>query len=144
MAYRTFVDPEGVTWQVWEVRPARVERRREDRRRGYVPIAGVDRRSQVDRRQRQEQRLLLTPELANGWLAFHGETDRRRYTPIPDGWASMTPAELFDLSRLAKRVRGGTLTSWLDSQRGAQTGAGSAARRQSTGSRSRAKNGTSG
>jgi hypothetical protein len=106
MAHKTFVDADGMTWQVWEVHPTTIERRSGDRRTGEGRLAGAERRSGADRRTRDEPRVSLGPELARGWLAFHSARERRRYSPIPEGWTTMTAAELSVLSRNAKRVRG--------------------------------------
>ena len=57
MAHREFTDPDGTSWQVWDVRPA-------------TPSESIQ----------------LRTEYARGWLAFESERGRRRLVPIPDGW----------------------------------------------------------
>ena len=87
MAQREFQDDKGRLWTVWEVRPERVERREGDERRKRP-------RGSPDRRQ---QRLLLAVvggDLARGWLAFETRGERRRYTPIPEGWEGAADADL--------------------------------------------------
>lgn len=90
MAQREFQDDKGRRWTVWEVRPERRERRAGDERRKRP-------RSSPDRR---HQRMLLAfvgGELARGWLAFETSGERRRYTPIPDGWSDATDEGLLEL-----------------------------------------------
>lgn len=57
MSHRVFTDPDGITWQVWDVRPA-------------TPTESIQLRTQY----------------AGGWLAFESEHGRKRLVPIPDGW----------------------------------------------------------
>ena len=57
MAHRTFTDPNGTSWQVWDVRPTT-----------------------------SAEIMTLRQELASGWLAFECERERRRLVPIPTGW----------------------------------------------------------
>lgn len=104
MSYRTFVDPSGVSWQVWEVRPTTVERRLEDRRRRDLPFEGKDRRSDGDRRVRSERRVNLGPELAQGWLAFHSAGEKRRLAPVPDSWTRKPSAVLAKFCQAAQVV----------------------------------------
>ncbi len=104
MSYRTFVDPSGVSWQVWEVRPTTVERRLEDRRRSSLPFEGDDRRINGDRRIRAERRVNLGPELAKGWLAFHSAEEKRRLTPVPEAWTRKPSAALAKLCEAAQVV----------------------------------------
>jgi len=84
MALRELVDSHGVHWTVFAVRPTY-------QRRG----AGTTR-----------------PELAQGWLCFQCDTDRRRLPGIPAGWDSLTDGELLLLLASAPadprvgRVRG--------------------------------------
>lgn len=104
MSYRTFVDPSGVSWQVWEVRPTTVERRLEDRRRMNRPFEGQDRRTNQERRVRPERRVNLGPELAKGWLAFHSATEKRRLAPVPESWTRKPSAALAQLCKAAQVV----------------------------------------
>lgn len=104
MSYRTFVDPSGVSWQVWEVRPTTVERRLEDRRRTNRPFEGQDRRTNQERRVRAERRVNLGPELAKGWLAFHSAAEKRRFAPVPESWTRKPSAALAQLCEAAQVV----------------------------------------
>lgn len=105
MAYRTFVDPEGRSWQVWEVRPSGIERRRGDRRTGVLPFGGgAERRSGQERRTVRQPRAILNEYLSQGWLAFHSATEKRRLAPIPDGWDELSAVELGELCERADAV----------------------------------------
>lgn len=120
MAYRTFVDPMGATWQVWEVRPTTVERRLGERRSAKHPYTGPERRSGQERRAVREQRVSLGAELAHGWLAFHSASEKRRYAPIPHNWATFSSAQLTELCAQAKPVSlGGPRNGDEDLQRSA-------------------------
>ena len=90
MTHRTFRDPLGRLWQVWEVRPSTAERRNLTKP-AVPPDPGVERRV------RTQYRLVLGPELSNGWLAFETNGDRRRLAPIPDEWEHLPVAKLGDL-----------------------------------------------
>jgi hypothetical protein len=86
MTFREFVDPDGRSWEAWEVRPIAIERRlNEDRR--VVPRFGQDRRS-------AELQFALHGSLREGWLTFQHGDDRRRISPIPNGWTALSEAEL--------------------------------------------------
>lgn len=86
MAHRDFVDSDGVTWQVWEVIPQSVERRRLRERR-------VAPRDAYDRRLRHEARLRLS-DGTDGWLVFESRAQKRRLRPIPQAWHLASPVEL--------------------------------------------------
>jgi hypothetical protein len=95
MPYRTFADDRGRSWEVWDVRPERVERREEERRQERpTPWTGPERRGVMDRRQRSEVRLRLSHVLAEGWLVFKADHERRRLSPIPGDWESLLTPEL--------------------------------------------------
>jgi hypothetical protein len=87
MNYRRFTDTTGCVWEVWEVDPFAVERRLETDRRD-VP------RDALDRRRSDQFRLMIPSELRDGWLAFQGRTSKVRLAPIPDGWMSLSDAQL--------------------------------------------------
>src|SRR4051812_13607459 len=78
VAHRSFRDSADASWQVWDVRPTLAER------------------STVVR---------LSATLRDGWLAFESDRDRRRLTPVPLGWDTMSDAELRALLRRSERVR---------------------------------------
>jgi hypothetical protein len=59
MALRSLIDSKGRGWRVWDVVPSQSLGREDD---------------------------TLTPGLEGGWLCFeHGE-EKRRLSPIPEGW----------------------------------------------------------
>jgi len=107
MAYRTFVDYAGTSWNVWDVLPAQAERRDGERRHVNVELAGgegADRRGVEDRRVEGGFRAQLPPELVNGWVVFQSASAKRRYWPIPPGWENLSIGELSDLCELARPV----------------------------------------
>lgn len=57
VAYREFVDDEGVFWRVWDT----------------IPMGATTLRS-------------VSPTYANGWLTFESVAERRRLAPIPPAW----------------------------------------------------------
>jgi hypothetical protein len=63
--HRTFQDTHGVTWSVWAVHP------QHGGRRGGLPGTYV-----------------------HGWLAFVCEAEKRRLSPVPEGWMGVDDAEL--------------------------------------------------
>src|SRR5438034_5245279 len=67
---REFRDTAGLTWRVWDVYPSR-------RSGPHAAIRGEDATS-----------LDVFPhrELAEGWLCFESEAEKRRLAPIPLGW----------------------------------------------------------
>src|SRR5687767_9126833 len=102
MPYRTFADDQGKSWEIWDVRPERVERRSADRREDHAePWSGPERRVASDRRQRAESWLRLSEPLSEGWLVFRSEDEKRRLAPIPPNWESCRSQELRELWRKA-------------------------------------------
>ena len=70
MDLRSFVDANGVHWEVWEVRPT-------------ISVDGV-----------AAPGAHLKEEMAGGWLAFQAAGRRRRFYPLPDEWGSFSDAQL--------------------------------------------------
>ena len=102
MTSRRFTDALGVEWMVLHVKPALTERRsRKDRRvKNVGPKPGQpDRRKGQDRRRGSDTgpRVRLDPNLAPGWLAFEGGGERRRLTPVPSDWLTLSDQELRQL-----------------------------------------------
>ena len=104
MAYRVFIDSNGVEWQAWDVLPKGVERRIGNRRVCPEPVAFDDRR-RVERRQVNGRWTPLTSGLRDGWLCFDGDGTRRRLMPIPANWEFCGQPELEAYCRSAKPVR---------------------------------------
>jgi hypothetical protein len=102
--HRTFLDDLARLWNAWEVIPAWGERRTAERR-GHSEDAGprVDRRAR-ERRRTRGLRIALPPKLAQGWIAFECNDERRRVAPIPDGWSELPEGALRDLWRGAEQL----------------------------------------
>ena len=89
MPYRPFADEQGRSWEIWDVRPERIERRGAERRQEQpTPWTGLERRVS-DRRQKREVRMRLTHPLSEGWLVFKSDEEKRRLSPIPANWESL-------------------------------------------------------
>jgi hypothetical protein len=101
--HRNFRDDEDQEWTAWDVIPSWGERRRGERRSTGAagPPAAGERRAE-DRRRRHGIRIALTPRLANGWLAFESNEERRRLAPIPAEWHLMSEERLRALWREAE------------------------------------------
>ncbi|MEP6618141.1 MAG: hypothetical protein ABJE47_02455 [bacterium] len=97
MAFREFVDSEAVAWQVWEVIPQSVERRKlRDRR--------VPPRQALERRKRHEARLKLSDGEVDGWLVFESRFVKKRLRPIPHGWFQASETALESMCVRADRA----------------------------------------
>lgn len=104
MAYRVFMDSDGVEWQAWDVLPKAVERRIGTRRVCREPMTFGERR-RVERRQVEGRWTPLTSGLRDGWLCFDASGIRRRLMPIPLNWESCGQPELEGYCRSATPVR---------------------------------------
>ena len=92
MAHREFTDSIGRRWDVWTVVPEFAERRgMSEPKPPPVP----------DRRRREEFRVPLGSEWADGWLAFSTPGERRRLATFPANWDELSPAELEALCKRA-------------------------------------------
>lgn len=80
MAHRVFTDPDGLRWEVWEVRPS-------------ISTDGVSAPGS-----------LLGEDAVQGWLAFQCPSQRRRFYMPPQDWESFTEAQLCILCRHAVPV----------------------------------------
>jgi hypothetical protein len=85
MAYRTFIDSDGVEWHAWDVLPRAFDRRLNNRRTPRQ-VAVMTERRRTERRQSNLRWTPLTSGLRDGWLCFDAEGNRRRLTPIPGDW----------------------------------------------------------
>lgn len=96
MAYREFVDPDGVSWEAWDVHPTHVERRLS--REGEWT-------SDAERRVEEHgPRMQVRPEYTHGWLAFQSRHERRRLAPVPADWHELDDAGLAALCARASRI----------------------------------------
>jgi hypothetical protein len=96
MSHRTFVDANDITWQVWDVIPTFVERRRAQRR-GAAGAVRSERRHGRERRVVAEPRVPARAGFEHGWLAFESNFENRRLAPIPDRWPDLAETELQQL-----------------------------------------------
>ena len=94
MAYRSFRDSQGTEWQAWDVVPRLEERRANDRRGRVAEPRQIERRGRLDRRILAGPRSVLTSGMGAGWLCFAADVEKRRLTPIPDGWENCPGAQL--------------------------------------------------
>ena len=75
MAVRSFLDPDGREWNVWDVAPSR----RSDH---FLPAT-----------------------LADGWLCFEAAHEKRRLHPVRTDWDALDDAELWALCLTAAPVQ---------------------------------------
>src|SRR3954469_16672897 len=75
---RTFRDPAGVEWTVFEVR-----RSNEESNWAYLPRG-----------------------FRSGWLCFESSVGKRRLSPVPDGWKLSEQPELIAMLEKASAVGG--------------------------------------
>jgi hypothetical protein len=81
MATRTFVAPDGMVWQAWNVDPTE-HADWPAHARGHLP-----------------------PALANGWICFESASEKRRLHPVPSGWEESSEVELWGYCSSAEPVR---------------------------------------
>src|SRR2546430_9317719 len=93
--YRNFTADDDSPWTAWDVIPSWGERRRGERRSvGSTPPSTSGERRRVERRRIHGIRVALSPQLANGWLAFESGESRRRLAPIPKEWHELPEEQL--------------------------------------------------
>jgi hypothetical protein len=97
MAHRVYRDSDGVAWQVWEVIPQSVERRKLRERR-------IAPRDALDRRKRHEARLRLSDGESQGWIVFESSSQKKRLRPIPSDWFKASDTELESMCARAERA----------------------------------------
>jgi hypothetical protein len=102
MAYRYFVDSEGVRWRVWDVVPSLLERRQQLRRTATLRIRHRERRVLPTRRINMARSWLYFPPSEAGWLCFESESERYRLDPIPGDWLVRDDRGLVELPRGAR------------------------------------------
>lgn len=98
MTHLTFIDTDGIEWQVWDVHRVARERRGSSRRRNG------NQRPARDRRIIQDRRVPVSQGHELGWLAFASASEKRRLSPVPDRWPEMSSEELRRLLGQALRV----------------------------------------
>ena len=97
MAVRDYTDSDGVSWQVWEVIPQSVERRKLRERR-------IAPRDEHERRKRHEVRLRPAEGDVDGWLVFESFDVKKRLRPIPRDWHKASEVELESMCARAERA----------------------------------------
>ena len=99
MAHRTFIDPDGVSWQVWEVVVQPADRIRNERATASLRRARQTpkKRENLARRLQVEQRVAIPAEFEHGWLAFASTEGSKRMAPIPSDWMSLSDDALNEL-----------------------------------------------
>jgi hypothetical protein len=75
VAVRSFHDPEGREWSVWDVIPSR------------------------------KSDLFLPATMADGWLCFEAAHEKRRLHPVGTEWEGMDEAALWTLCQRAELVK---------------------------------------
>jgi hypothetical protein len=94
MPHRTFRDSQDRLWDVWSVKPMRIERRI---RVGLPPGE--------EGRHRNEPRMPVGVKWVDGWLAFEADDEKRRLAPIPPDWVELDDAGLEALCKAATAIR---------------------------------------
>lgn len=96
MALREFVGNDGQEWQVWDTRPT-------------MPPPNVD-ASDANSPSAPATDIVdfarISKKREGGWLSFSTPRERRRLSPIPDGWESADEATLRALLAVADRIAG--------------------------------------
>ena len=107
MPLREFVDGERRTWQVWDTVPKSASESAMFERSAQI-MAQNDARaiegSTTDRAAAADALRRFTRGRERGWLTFMRGDDKRRLSPIPDGWAQFDDARLNALLQRAERV----------------------------------------
>jgi len=101
MALRGFVGDDGRDWQVWDTRPT-------------IPSPNVDASDAISAADPSAAPpsagiadfARISRKREGGWLTFTTARERRRLSPIPDGWDSADDATLRALLAVADRISG--------------------------------------
>ena len=96
MALRGFVGDDGRDWQVWDTRPT-IPSPNVDASDANAPPALATDIADFAR---------ISKKREGGWLTFTTGSERRRLSPIPDGWDSADDATLRALLAVADRIAG--------------------------------------
>lgn len=108
MPYKVFDSPDGTSWEVWLVTPSSVERRTGAGEASFSASVGANsaKPGNSDRRLSDSgPRGVLRAGFENGWLCFESRTgEKRRLTPVPDGWETASAEKLWQWCRSAREV----------------------------------------
>ena len=95
MGLRGFVGDDGRDWQVWDTRPTILSPNvDEDENSAAAPSAGIADFARISRKRE------------GGWLTFTTARERRRLSPIQNGWDSADDATLRALLAVADQIAG--------------------------------------
>ncbi|HEV7388466.1 MAG TPA: hypothetical protein VGN73_07645 [Gemmatimonadaceae bacterium] len=82
--HRSFVDTDGVEWNVWEIKPSSVQ--------GTGSMLMLQ--------------PVVEPYLERGWLCFESNRgEKRRFAPVPSDWERYSFHQIIELWRRATPVR---------------------------------------
>jgi hypothetical protein len=107
MPLREFVDGERRTWQVWDTVPKTASESAMFERSAQI-MAQTEAREISDAAQDRAAAAAalrrFTRGREHGWLTFTHDDDKRRLSPIPDGWEGFDDARLAALLQRAEPV----------------------------------------
>ena len=95
MSLRLFEDASGREWQVWDTKPQSPADARRFSQNARL-LAEAQRRT-VGRAAPDQSSVSFQDSVAEGWLTFLSGTEKRRLSPIPQGWMEATEADLREL-----------------------------------------------
>lgn len=107
MPLRSFRDPDGTPWEVWQVSPAGTTpwtTQRAHDRRSPDPVLlyrGPERR-QSKRRKGRPIPARIAGDLAGGWLVFESGAAKKRLAPPPPGWDTCPEETLIEYLQRAR------------------------------------------
>ena len=94
MALREFRDGSGRHWEVWDTVPVAPSGDYSDTPMGRLLANSREGTQHETDRAPTPMPGRFTPGRELGWLTFASGTSRRRLSPIPDGWQSMSESDL--------------------------------------------------
>ena len=107
MPLREFVDGDRRTWQVWDTVPKSASESAIFARSAQIQAAAEGRKDVMSGPDREAAAMALrrfTEGRERGWLTFMHDDDKRRLSPIPEGWAQFDDARLAALLQRAQPV----------------------------------------
>ena len=107
MPLREFVDGEHRTWQVWDTVPKSASESAIFERSAQIMAQTKARElegASADRAAAAAALRRFTRGRERGWLTFMRGDDKRRLSPIPDGWEKFDDARLIALLQRAELV----------------------------------------
>ena len=110
MPHRQFIDAHGTLWTVWDVHPSRVERELDLARSARFGEASGGTAGGT------RSTLRLDGAYASGWLCFESGVGKRRLTPIPSGWETLSADALVVLCDNASGVTARSRTIAFEGQ----------------------------